>query len=91
MSTKQQDKFSDFEEQAHRELNAVIIEQVIHLLGQPTNLQTVQVRQLWKDHYRVNVYTGESIAAATVANSYFLETNDDGGIVASTPKITRKY
>jgi hypothetical protein len=54
-------------------------------------LHTVQVRHLWEDHYRVNVFVGLDAASAKVANSYFLVADSDGNIVASTPKITKQY
>jgi hypothetical protein len=50
-----------------------------------------QVRPLWQDHYRVNVFIGADAASAKIAHSYFLVVNSDGNIIASTPKITRQY
>jgi hypothetical protein len=70
-------------------LNALIGEQVIHTLGEPDGLHRVQVRRLWKDHYRVNVLIGKDAASAKIANSYFVEANSDGNIVESSPKITK--
>jgi hypothetical protein len=51
----------------------------------------VQVRSLWGDHYRVNVFVGPDPAMAKVAHSYFLVADGDGNILASTPTITRQY
>ena len=60
-------------------------------LGQPGNLQQVQVRLLWKDRYRVNVLVGLDSVSVKVVHSYFLETDDNGNIVASTPTIVKLY
>ena len=57
----------------------------------PTPLREVQVRQLWKDHYRVNVMVGVDAASVRVAHSYFVETDGDGNVLAATPKITKLY
>jgi hypothetical protein len=51
----------------------------------------IQVRRLWEDHYRVNVLTGETSTLAKVAHSYFLVADGKGKVVASTPKLTRRY
>jgi hypothetical protein len=72
-------------------LNALIAEQVVHLLGKPENLHQVQVRPLWGNYFRVNVLTGPDAASFRVANSYFLRADGDGNIVESTPKIIRQY
>jgi len=60
-------------------------------LGKPGDLHAVQVRWLWEDHYRVNVFVGPDAASAKVANSYFLVVDDGGNIIASTPTIRRQY
>ena len=70
---------------------ALISKQVMHTMGKPTNLLTVQVRPLWEDWYRVNVFVGEDITSASIANSYFLRADGDGNIVESTPLITKRY
>jgi hypothetical protein len=66
-------------------------EQVLQQLGHPSGLHRVQVRKLWEDRYRVNIFVGVDAACATVAHSYFLVVDGDGKIVASNPKITRRY
>jgi hypothetical protein len=75
----------------HRSLNAVIGKQVLDALGQPGGLLATQVRPLWQDHFRVNVFVGVDAASARIAHSYFLVVDRDGTIIASTPKITRQY
>ncbi len=79
-------------EQDEREgLDKLISEQVIHALGTPIDLRSVQVRKLWNDHYRVNVLVGVNAASVKVANSYFLVVDGDGGLIAATPKIMKLY
>jgi hypothetical protein len=83
---------SDDAEQGRRNTrNALIGQRVIHALGEPCNLFQVQVRQLWDQRYLVNVFVGSDTISARVANSYFLQTDDDGNIIASTPTIRIQY
>jgi|HubBroStandDraft_4_1064222.scaffolds.fasta_scaffold1670593_1 hypothetical protein len=92
MSVKQQREHRDNPESPKGETwKALIGEQVIDALGKPTDLLVVQVRPLWGSRYRVNVFVGPDTASARVANSFFLEADDDGKIVASTPPITRQF
>ena len=72
-------------------LNKLIREQVIHALGTPIDLRDVQVRKVWKDHYRVNVLVGVNAGSVRVANSYFVVIDSDGRLIAATPKITKQY
>ena len=72
-------------------LEAVVRENVMYDLGRPDRLHHVQVRCVWGDHYRVNVFIGEDAASAKVAHSYFLEADSDGKILTSSPAITRLY
>jgi hypothetical protein len=81
----------DMRRQAHELLDVLIGEQVMHALGKANDLLKVQVRHLWRRHYRVNVFTGENVWCAKVAHSYFVVANSDGHIIAATPKITRQY
>jgi hypothetical protein len=69
----------------------VISGHVLRALGRPCTLHRIQVRQLWEDHYRVNVFVGSDAASALIAHSYFLIAGEDGTILASTPKILRRY
>jgi hypothetical protein len=69
----------------------LIREQVIHVLGKPIDLRKVQVRKVWKDHYRVNVIVGMNAGSVRVANSYFLKIDSDGSLITATPKITKQY
>jgi hypothetical protein len=92
MPIKQQDKRdTGREDEGHRQRSALIGGHVLRALGQPGALHRVQVRQLWEDHYRVNVLVGPDAASARVAHSYFLVVDPAGAILAATPKITREY
>ncbi len=63
---------------------------VLKALGQPHNLLRIQVKSLWGDHFRVNVFTGTPESAA-VSHSFFLEASTDGEILKSSPPIERAY
>jgi hypothetical protein len=92
MPTQQQDKPPGHVDKEERQrLKTEITKSVMHTLGQPDNLYNVQVRPLWKDRYRVNILVGADITSVTCAHSYFLVTDGEGTILASTPKITRQY
>lgn len=92
MATKQHaESTSDGDQPARQQLHANIGEQVIDGLGQPDGFHRVQVRKLWDNRYRANIYIGENTTSAIVAYSYFLVTDEAGNIVAATPKITKKY
>jgi hypothetical protein len=79
------------EEKIRLQLDTLIGEQVLHILGQPELLQRVQVRHLWDDHFRVNVLVGVDATSAKIAHSYFLMVGDHGNIITSAPKITKLY
>jgi hypothetical protein len=92
MPTKQQDKpDTGLQEQGRLRRDALIAGHVLRALGRPGALRGVHVRQLWEDHYRVNVLVGGDTASARVRHSYFLVTDGDGNVLAATPKITRRY
>jgi len=87
----EQPKESKLEHDERDRLADLIKEQVIHALGRPMDLRSVQVRKVWKDHYRVNVFVGDSALSASLAHSYFLEVDSDCRLIGSTPKITKLY
>ena len=68
-----------------------IREQVIHALGKPSDLRVVQVREVWNNHYRVNVIVGEHAGSVRVANSFLVAIDDEGDLVDTTPVITKQY
>jgi hypothetical protein len=87
--TQQHKQHDDIEQHKGEVLNALIGEQVIHTLGELNSLHKVQVCRLWKDHYRVNIFIGGDALSARIANSYFVEADSNGNIVASRPRITK--
>jgi hypothetical protein len=92
MTASQQREQDEGLKQREREaLEARIGERVIRALGEPGELLAVQVRRLWEDHFRVNVFVGPDAASARVAHSYHLVADTDGNILESTPQITRRY
>lgn len=72
-------------------LRSLIAGQVVKALGAPTAPYRVQVRPLWGRSYRVNVLIGPEVFSAGVADSFFVTVDDDGTVVASDPRIIRKY
>jgi hypothetical protein len=84
-------KQAEIEKQSRESLNALIGEQVLQRLGRPVSLLTVQVRKLWDDRYRANVFIGANAASAMVTHSYFLVADGEGNITAATPAIVKAY
>ena len=72
-------------------VDALIRQQVLHSLGAPDGLVMVQVRPLWAEHYRVNVFLGTGIGSAEIAHSFFLSVDGDANIMTCSPEITRHY
>ena len=92
MATNQQDKQrKDQEKQERQQLTEVIRKSVLNTLGQPSDLNQVQVRRLWDNHYRVNVLTGKDASSIKVASSFFLLVDEGGVILESTPKMKKQY
>jgi hypothetical protein len=92
MTTKQEQSQQDERaSQERRSLEAVIRDNVIYDLGRPTGLYQVQVRPLWDNNYRVNVFVGVDAASARVADSFFLAADGNGKVLTSTPTIVRRY
>jgi hypothetical protein len=92
MATKQRDDpQTGAEDEGKPRRNAAIGRNVLHGLGQPGALLRVDVRHLWDDHFRVNVVVGPDAASARIAYSYFLVADGAGNVIASTPKLTRRY
>ena len=91
--SKQQhdDRSNEIENHDHQQVSAKIGDQVLRVLGQPSDLHRMQIRRLWKDRYRVNVLVGADFVSAKVAHSYFIVTDENGNIITSAPQIARKY
>jgi hypothetical protein len=77
------------EEEGQR--TATITSHVLRALGRPADLFRLEVRRLWADHYRVNVFVGADAASVRVAHSYFLVADGAGQVLQSTPQLTRRY
>jgi hypothetical protein len=88
MPTEQESKQHKDEDKQQRErLNAKIGDLVLASLGQPRPPHRVQVRRLWKDHFRVNVLVGADAMGVKVAHSYFLVADHEGNIITATPPL----
>ncbi len=88
MSTKQErERHEDREQQERDGRNARIRQGVIESLRSKEGLQLVQVRALWGNHFRVNVFLGSDATTTRIAHSYFVEADAAGNILESTPKI----
>jgi hypothetical protein len=93
MKTEKQEKADALQAEARagQPLHAAILQQVMQQLGQPGGRVRVQVRKLWEDRYRVNVFTGPEVGSDVIAHSFFLVTDDNGAILTATPSITKQY
>lgn len=67
--------------------DARILQRVMHALGRHGRPYAVQVRPLWENHYRVNVFIGADATSARIAHSYFVEADAEGNIIESTPNL----
>ncbi|MBI3410918.1 MAG: hypothetical protein HY040_21500 [Planctomycetes bacterium] len=90
-TTRELERAKEMERHKREALNSLVGEQVIHILGAPGDLLSVQVRPLWGTNYRVNVFVGVAITYARLIHSFFLVTDGEGNILESTPKIVHQY
>jgi hypothetical protein len=72
-------------------LEAVLRDKVMSALGRPAGLHRLQVKCVWGDNYRVNVFVGDDAVSARIAHSYFLKADGNGTILSSIPPLTRVY
>ena len=72
-------------------VESVVAEGVLGRLGEPGGLHRVQVKPVYGDKYRVNVYVRADSASYRVAHSYLVSADGDGRVLASSPAITRSY
>jgi len=89
-AAQEREPSQDRERYKREMLNALVGEQVLHALGEPSDLLRVQVRPLWEDTYRVNVFVGVNAASARVANSYFVGERSRGPGRFSRGGVERK-
>ena len=70
-----------------------VVRRVLARLGAPDNLFRVHARNVWGNHYRVNVFctieTGLSLPAVQITDSFFVTVTEDD--IVSEPVIQRKY
>lgn len=90
-TTQQREESKDGGKRRRETLSALIGEKVMHALGEPRSLLKMQVRPLWENYYRVNVFIGKDAASAQIVNSYFLTADGDGNILTSAPEIRKQY
>lgn len=92
MPTKEQgQEQAELAKRVHEQRSSIIVGQLLQALGRPATLYRVELRHLWDDHYRANVFVGADAASTRVAHSFFIVADEDGNIIASVPDITRKY
>jgi hypothetical protein len=92
MPTKEQgQEQAKLAKRVHEQRSSIIVGQLLQALGRPATLYRVEIRHLWDDHYRANVFIGADAASTRVAHSFFILADEDGNIIASVPDITRKY
>ncbi len=92
MPTKEQgQQQTELAIQVRKQRSSVIVGQLLQSLGRPAIQHRVEVRHLWDEHYRANVYVGADAASTRVAHSYFVVADEGGKIIASVPDITRMY
>ena len=73
---------------------------LLSALGTPLNFSHVTVTPIFKDHYRVNVYQRQktinpdshmAMPWLLICDSFFVEADEDGEIIDSTPALVRKH
>ncbi len=90
-TTQQRNPAEERRRDMRHSLDHLIGERVVHALGKPKDLLKVQVRPVGNDRHRVNIFVGQDVSSGRVANSFFLTTDDEGQILASSPEIVRVY
>ena len=51
----------------------------------------MQVKRVWGDNYRANLFVGADATSFTVAHSFFLRADGNGKILACSPPLMRTY
>ncbi len=90
-ATEQCKQQAEQAKQTHERRRGVIAGQVLQALGRPATLFRVEVRLLWDNHYRANLFFGADVVSTRIAHSFFVVADDDGNIVTSKPEITKTY
>jgi hypothetical protein len=63
---------------------------VLEALGRPQDFLRMTSRQVTANTYRVNVFTGPSLARR-IAHSFFVTADAEGRLISSMPAIVRLY
>jgi hypothetical protein len=81
------------EERSHIDGDQWIADRVFERMGKPRDLFRIQIRPLWGEYYRVNVYreTGasEAIPRIEMTDSFFVTTDHE--TMTTRPAIAKKY
>lgn len=70
-------------------LEAVVRDSVLAALGRPAVNYRMQVKRVFGNNYRVNLFVGPDVSSLTIAHSYFLSTDGNGKILTCNPPIVR--
>ena len=89
--TQQLDRDRGVNPQSQDMMDDLLRKHVIRSLGSPGNLLKMQVKPIGGDRYRVNVFVGKDASSGRIAHSFFLTTDEEGNILASSPEIVRLY
>ncbi len=68
-----------------------ICRSVMTTLGQPKDFLKITLRAVSGNSYRVNVVTGEHLASARIAHSFFVTVDEKGNLTSSQPTISKAY
>ncbi len=90
-TTLQHDRDEQLRRDVRDKLDDLIAERVVHLLGTPEDLLSVQVRWVGSDRCRVNVLVGKDVISGRIAHSFYLTTDTDGNILTSSPEVAKVY
>ena len=66
-------------------------EQVLTQLGKPDKFTRILVTEVAPQRYRVNIRAKRDTWGEQLIESFWVVTDDNGGIVSTNPPIKRKY
>ena len=70
---------------------AAIQVSLLRALGRPPQLVRVSVTPLWSNHFRVNLFVGDSSGGVSIPHSFFLTADERGTILGATPPVHKAY
>ena len=77
--------------QEQERLKTLVREQVLHALGEPHNLFRLHVQPQRDGNYRVNVFVGTNAAKFKISYNCFVEADDEGKVLSSSPTTHELY